>query len=92
MNSDPTGRNPTSNETNQINQYEKNNQFEEKSAVLNNLLEVALLENKSEFVSMILKHGIILSDFLGLGKDDNRLKRLYNNAEVILFHVYSLEA
>ena len=72
--------------------YEKNNQFEEKSAVLNNLLEVALLENKSEFVSMILKHGIILSDFLGLGKDDNRLKRLYNNAEVILFHVYSLEA
>jgi hypothetical protein len=68
-----------------IEKYEKNNQFKEKSVILNNLLEVAVLENKCEFVSLLLKYGVMLSEFLGFGKDNNRLKLLYNNESVSCF-------
>ncbi len=68
-----------------IEKYEKNNQFKEKSVILNNLFEVALLENKCEFVSLLLKYGVMLSEFLGFRKDNNRLKLLYNNECVSCF-------
>ena len=45
---------------------------------LNELLEVALLENKYEFVNLLLKKEIDLVKFL----TNNRLKRLYNYGTV----------
>jgi hypothetical protein len=50
----------------------------ERKNTLNGLLEIALLENKSKFVSLLLEQKIDLSKFL----NNDRLKNLYNNEAV----------
>jgi hypothetical protein len=50
----------------------------EKFCILNDLLEIALLENKCDIVCLLLQHDIDLSKFL----DSERLKQLYNNETV----------
>ena len=57
---------------------EKQRLIDEKTLILNDLLYVALLENKSDMVNLLLKLGINLDKFL----DQERLKRLYNNEAV----------
>lgn len=44
----------------------------------NKLLELALVENKCDFVNLILEHEIDLTKFLTVG----RLQALYNNENV----------
>jgi hypothetical protein len=55
-----------------------NNIYEERTETFHDILEVALLENKCEFVTLILEQGINLNEFL----NQNRLKALYNNEAV----------
>jgi hypothetical protein len=50
----------------------------ERRNTLNGLLEIALLENKSKFVSLFLEQKVDLSKFL----NNDRLKNLYNNEAV----------
>ena len=57
--------------------------FDEKSEKLHYLLEIALLENKARFVSLLLQHGISLDKFLYL----NRLTDLYNNEAVSIINM-----
>jgi hypothetical protein len=55
-----------------------NNIYEERSEKFHDILEVALLENKCEFVILILEQDVNLGQFL----NQNRLKALYNNEAV----------
>ena len=61
--------------------YSVNGSIDEKTVQMNIFFEMALLENKSGFVSLFLKNGFSLKTFLGEG----RLKTLYNNEAVINF-------
>ena len=47
---------------------------------INDLFEVALLENKREFVDLLLQNGVEIFPFL----TKERLKKLYNNETVLV--------
>jgi hypothetical protein len=56
-----------------------NGEEEFKSNELNNLMEMALLQNKPEFVELLLENGLNLKSFLTL----KRLYFLYNSFKVL---------
>lgn len=64
----------------------KNELIDKKNKMLHNLLEVALLENKCEFVSLLLEHDINLTEFL----KNERMNMLYNNEVVCIALLYYL--
>ncbi len=53
--------------------------YEDKQDIINRMFEQVLLNDKVEFVEILLEVGVNLRDFLTV----ERLKKLYNNSHVV---------